>query len=100
MPHKGPAGVPRPMISCQQSIAFEINKTLRDKEKQNLQSTLSKKVDYEVTVREGISFQDGGETDVIFRTSSSRIDDETFDELQNILITEGYSTSSWRIGDV
>lgn len=100
MTHKGPLGVPRPGVVCQQHIIFELEDALRGQDKDDLQSALESTLDYSVSVEEGISFDEGGSTDVRINTNQSTVENEDFDQARQALITEGYSPSGWRIGDV
>lgn len=100
MVHKGPAGMRRPLVSCEPRIAFQIDDTLTGDEKQDLEDSISSQTDVGVSVEEGVSVEQGGSTDIIFSPGSSRVDDETFSELQNILRAEGVQIAGWRIGSV
>lgn len=100
MTHKGPLGVPRPGVTCRPHIIFELDETLRSSDKDALESTLESLLDYSISVEEGISFGDGGTTDVRVSTGQSTIENETFNEIRQVLVTQGHSPSGWRIGDV
>lgn len=101
MTHRGPLGVPRPGVRCEPHLAVEIGETLTEQEKDQLQTNLENRVNYSVSVQEGVSFDEGDATsDVVFAIGGASVSNEEFDEVRNALIEEGRSIAGWRIGNV